>query len=185
MRARTLSLGLLLATAVLASCADDSLPDPTLLNKIDTLTIYALRGTPIGTSSGFRVTGGSLVRTDGSGSFDFLYDLDSIHGPTFYPAEVTGIIPHSDANPGILPVATPFDSLLSAPSNGYIVDEPVPVDSGDVLLLRSTINCGIGVPFYGKLEVQSIDSVAKTLTFRVLVNNNCGYRDLNVGLPDN
>ena len=77
----------------------------------------------------------------------------------------------------------PFDSIESAKSNGYITDAPVPVDSGDVFYLRSIVACSIGVPLYGKMVITQIDTVAKSITFIVMVNQNCGYRELQPGIP--
>ena len=185
MRVRTYCVGLLAAVAFLASCAEDDLPSPTIENVVDTLTIGALWGTPVGTPSAYRMLESHLVRTDLSAAYDFLYDVDPDDGPTLYPAEVTGVIPPSSSNPGLQFADVAFDSILSARSNGYITDAPIPVDSGSVLYLRSLVTCGLGVPYYGKMEVLSIDTVAKTLTFLVMVNQNCGYRDLDPGLPQN
>jgi hypothetical protein len=39
------------------------------------------------------------------------------------------------------------------------------------------------VPQYGKIEITAIDLVARTIRFRYLVNNNCGYTSLQPGLP--
>ena len=58
-------------------------------------------------------------------------------------------------------------------------------DDPHVALIRSLIRCSIGVPHYGKLVVTGIDTVANTVTFLVMVNQNCGYRGLETGLPDN
>ena len=38
---------------------------------------------------------------------------------------------------------------------------------------------------YGKIEILAIDPVARSVTFRYLVNNNCGYLGLEPGLPRN
>jgi len=55
---------------------------------------------------------------------------------------------------------------------------------GDRFVVRSRIVCNIGVPKYGKLEVTNFDPVGKTVTFRVLINENCGFKGLEPGLPD-
>ena len=39
------------------------------------------------------------------------------------------------------------------------------------------------MPQYGKLEVLQIDTVAHTITFQHLVDQNCGYRGLEPGIP--
>jgi hypothetical protein len=187
MRARTLCFGLLAAAALLASCSDDSLPSATEENTVDTLTLGAVWGTPVGTPSAYRMSGSNesphLVRVDLSANYDFLFDIDSVDGPELFPAQATGVLPPSDANPGLFLTTTPFDSITSAKSNGYITDAPVAADSGDVFYLRSLVTCGIGVPLYGKLEILQVDTVARTMTFAVMVNRNCGYRELQPGLP--
>jgi hypothetical protein len=50
--------------------------------------------------------------------------------------------------------------------------------------VRSRVLCSsLGVPYYGKLEILSFQD--STVTFKVLTDLNCGFRDLNVGLPEN
>ena len=41
----------------------------------------------------------------------------------------------------------------------------------------------LGVPLYGKLEILSFQD--STVTFQVLANQNCGFKDLLPGLPAN
>jgi len=65
---------------------------------------------------------------------------------------------------------------------------PVPVDSGNVFIVRSrpSVNCaaiGLSLPVYAKLEVLAVDTTARTVQFRVLVDRNCGYHGLQPGLP--
>ena len=60
----------------------------------------------------------------------------------------------------------------------------VVVKPGDVLLARSRLVCtSLSVPQYGKLEITALDTVARTIRYRFLVNNNCGYTSLQPGLP--
>ena len=47
------------------------------------------------------------------------------------------------------------------------------------MLFRSSL----GVPQYAKLEILSVNDVARTITFQALANNNCGYRSLKPGIP--
>lgn len=187
MRCRTLLAAATLAGLVAACGGEDFLPDPTEQNDTVRVTLGALLSTPIGTPSGY-VTGpggSGPVRLDLSTDLEFIYDIDPVLGPAFYPAEAKGLLTHSSTNPGLQRMAVPFDSLLKARSNGYTLDEPLAVDSGDVFLVRSRIRCNIGVPVYSKLEVLGVDSVAHTVTFLIMVNMNCGYRDLDYGLPAN
>jgi hypothetical protein len=78
-----------------------------------------------------------------------------------------------------------FDQMTRAPSNGYIVSDTVPIAVGDRYYVRTTVStCSVlGVPLYGKLEVLEIDTAQHTVKLQVLANQNCGYRDLTIGLP--
>ena len=86
-------------------------------------------------------------------------------------------------NPGLLASGKLFVDVHRAPSNGYITTDTVAVDSGDVFVVRSRLVCTIGVSQYAKLQVLSFDDAQRSVTFRVLANNNCGYKDLDPGFP--
>jgi hypothetical protein len=71
-----------------------------------------------------------------------------------------------------------------AVSNNYITDSAVVIAVGDRLYARSRLVCtSLGVPQYGKLEITRLDAAERAIGFRYLVNNNCGYRSLQPGLP--
>jgi hypothetical protein len=188
MRSRTLLAAAVLAGLVAACGSEDFLADPTEANDTVRVTLGALLSTPVTTPSGYRTSptlGSGPVRLDLSTDLEFIYDIDPVLGPALYPAEAKGLLTHSSTNPGLQRMAVPFDSLHQARSNGYILDVPLAVDSGDVFLVRSRVRCSIGVPIYSKLQVVGVDSVAHTMTFLIMVNGNCGYRDLDFGLPQN
>ena len=101
----------------------------------------------------------------------------------FLPRAALGITCNT-ANPGLQRREETFDDITSAPSNGYVSDSAVAVAVGDRFIVRSRVICAsLGVPQYGKLEILSFQD--STVTFRSLVDNNCGYKDLLPGLPDN
>jgi len=88
------------------------------------------------------------------------------------------------ANPGLQAQTKTFDEITRAPSNGYTADSAVPIHVGDRYAVRSRVVCtSLGVPLYGKLEILSFQD--STVTFKVLTDLNCGFRDLNPGLPKN
>lgn len=191
MRIRTLLAAATFAGLVAACGTEDFLAKPSTQNDTIRVTLGALLSTPVGTASGYAtrpssgLQGSGPVRLDVSSDVEFIYDIDPVLGPAFYPAEAKGLLTHSSTNPGLQRMAVPFDSILKARSNGYTLDAPLAVDSGDVFLVRSRIRCNIGVPIYAKLQVLGVDSVAHTVTFLIMVNENCGYRDLDYGLPKN
>jgi hypothetical protein len=190
MRFRTLTLASL-AAALTIACGDPyGTPVATGENLVfDTLTLEALSFTPPGSirASGFSIGGDThVVRTDGSTDYDFVYDIDSVLGPVFVPGQLTGVYAPAATNPGLQRTTTPFDSIKIAPSNGYKVDQKFAVDSGDVFLVRgSSFHCSGGLANYAKVEVRSIDPVARTVTFRSLLDPSCGFRGLETGTPQN
>jgi hypothetical protein len=172
----------LLATALAAGCSDSNgLPDPTISNVVDMVTLGALEGTPIQTPSAYSVQVGA-VRTDQTTDFEFAYNVDSTGRRVFLPRQVLGLSSTSGANPGLQATAAAFDAITVAPSNGYTVDSAVAIEVGQRWLVRSRVFCAIGVPQYAKLEILSFAD--STVTFQVLADNNCGYKGLEPGLPD-
>lgn len=184
MRLRLLSA--LTAAIAIAACNNDSLlPLPTDTNRQDTIVLGALRSSSIETPSAYSVINRAAVRTDApfGASFDFLYDIDPVKGPAFYPAEVAGVVPKASTNPGLKRMSVPFDSIKIADLNGYVNDSIVPIDSGDVFLVRSGVACGSGLSLYGKIEVTKIDTAAHAVTFLAVMDITCGYRGLELGYP--
>jgi hypothetical protein len=51
-------------------------------------------------------------------------------------------------------------------------------------MVRSRVVCtALGVPLYAKIQILKFQD--STLTFEVLADKNCGYKDLAPGLPKN
>ena len=176
---------LLLPWAALAACSDSqSLADPTDENVVEENTVGSLTDTPITTASGYSISTGP-IRTDQTGELDFAFDIE---GPAatgqavLLPRAALGIASTGTADPGIQKTTEAFDSIDEAPSNGYITDAKVPVAVGDRLLVRSRVICSLGVPLYAKMEVLSIED--GSIHFKVLADQNCGYRGLEPGFPD-
>jgi len=181
MRVTPLHIALLAAVA----CDDSSgLPDPTFPNEEHTVTLYALTGTPVGTPSAYAIHGNQRVRTDVSQDFDFAYSIEADGRSVLVPRAVLGIEPNATVQPGFQSSSLTFEGIREAPSNGYITDQALPIAVGDRFVVRGRITtCAIQVPKYAKLEVVAIDP-ARTVTFRILTNDNCGYKGLQPGLPD-
>jgi hypothetical protein len=176
---------LLLPLAAAVGCSDNNgLPNATLENVVDTVTVGALVGTPISTPSGFAIeaTGVSAVRTDQTVGFEFAYNVEPGGRRVFLPRAALGIT-SGTADPGVQLRPETFDEITKARSNGYVADSAVAVEVGQRYLVRSRVTCtGLGVPLYAKLEIlQFADS---TVTLQVLANRNCGYKGLEPGIPD-
>jgi hypothetical protein len=173
------------AAALASACSsDNSLGTPAFTNAERTDTLYALLGTPVQTPSAYSIQGSRRVRTDTTSNFDFAYNIQPDGSHVFVPRAVLGIDPTASVNPGLLVRTQTYDAITEAPSNGYITDQVVPFAVGDRYVVRSRITCTIGVPTYAKLEVLAVDDLARTVTFRILTDDNCGFKGLEPGLPD-
>ncbi len=165
-----------------AACSNTTgLPAAFYANKVDTVSLYALRGTPIALPSAYSIQQLVAVRTDTTVSLDFAFDFDSAGRPRLLPTAAL----HLGTASGLQPTTTAFAAIALAPTGGYILDTAVTADSGKVFYAVSRpIPCLIGsVPLYAKLHVLSVDTAARRLNFEILVDQNCGYRGLALGLP--
>ena len=176
---------LLFAPGGIACSDSNGLPDATIENIERTDTLWALIGTPVSTPSGYSVDGSHRVRTDLSVDFDFAYNVESAGEHIFLPRASLGIDTATAAKPGFILRTESFEAITTAPSNGYITDVPVPIAVGQRYVVRSRITClGLGVPKYAKMEILSFEEATRIVAFRILINDNCGFRSLEPGLPD-
>jgi hypothetical protein len=175
---RHLLLALPLAAA--AACSGDNLPDATIENVVDTVTIFSLTGTTITSPSGFSISEGA-VRTDQTTAFEFAYNRQQDGQRVLVPRAGLGLT-SGNAEPGVQNRSEAFAEIKAASSNGYTTEDPVPVDVGQRLMIRSRVVCASGVPLYGKMEILSLDD--QSVTFQMLADRNCGFRGLEPGFPD-
>lgn len=174
----TLALGLALATS---ACDDSILPSAIYSNVVDTVSLYAIDGTPVASHSGYNIAGLSSVRTDQTTAFDFVFNIDTLGRAVLIAASAL----HIPGSSGLQRATTAFDELRFAPGGTYNTDSAVAVVPGNVLAARSRlVTCGIGNLFYyAKVGVIAVDAGTRRITFEVLSNINCGYRSLEPGRP--
>jgi hypothetical protein len=171
------------AAAIAACSASYTLPPATNAPDSGTVTLWALTGTPLALPSAydFLTTPPVLVFTDRTSALDFAFDItaDSVHDTSavLLPRGALGL-----SLDGGLQISTqPYDSITMAPTGGYQDSLPVKLVVGTVVLAASraeTCNFGYVYPLYGKLRITAIDFVARSVTFAILVDQNCGYRSL-------
>src|SRR5262249_43549093 len=183
---------LLLAAAIWASCGSPiRLPPAFIPNRVDTVHLYALSGTPIARPSGYVIAGRQPVRTDLYPLFDFAFDIDTAGRALLYP---TGAL-KLGRNSGLQVVHVPFDSIHTATVVNYNRDSATVVTDTSVVLAHSIpTTCSYNLPaaYYAKIHVLTIDTTAsgdttglggRRIDFLILANVNCGYRGLDPGLP--
>lgn len=173
---------LLIGSAALA-CGDPFAGVATIENKVDTVTLYALNGTPIRLPSAYDVLTESPVRTDVTSAFDFAFDIDAGGKARILPAGVLG----GSREPGIRRVDDAFEQVKSAPLDGYVFDSALTVQQAGVFVVRSRAAPGCiflgALPRYGKFRVLGINGSDRSIVLETLVNLNCGFRGLEPGLP--
>ncbi len=129
--------------ALAAACgAPLGLPRASFENKVDTVSLYALSGTPVSFPSAYSLLFNLPVRPDQTTSLDFAFDLDSAGRAKLFP---TGAL-HLGRASGIQLTTTPFDSIVIAPTGRYQLDSAVVVDSNSVAILSSTSSPSIRRP---------------------------------------
>jgi hypothetical protein len=180
------ALLLLLGATAWAGCGDPlSLLPAVFENREDTLKLYAASRTPVPFPSGFIISQRTPVRLDQASSFDFLYDVNPAGERIFVPLAALANTGRTSGNPGFLFTDSPFDAITVAVQQGYVSADTVAIRVGDVFYVRSAVDasCGLGIPYYAKLQVLGFDDTAFSVVFRMVANINCGYRGLELGLP--
>lgn len=172
--------------SVAAGCQDPfERPPAAFVNRDDTVSVYAITGTPLFRPSGYVLLFRVPVRLDQVSSFDFAFHIDQNGRAAFLPFELVARTGRTSGNPGLLPSQSAFEAITDAEQTGYVTSDTVYITEGQRLFARSAVDpgCFIGVPYYAKLEVITIDTVNRGVRFRIMVNVNCGYRGLQPGLP--
>lgn len=177
-----------LGPVLAAACGDPfALPRARFENVVDTVSLYALSGTPPRTPSGYFIGRDpappptTVLTQDGTG-FDFAVDLDSAYRPVLLP---TGAL-RVGRGSGVQLTTLPFDSIAMPPGGAFQLDSGVTVDVGGRAVVHSRQElCTYQIPavYYAKLQILAVDTATRRIDFQILVNNNCGYRGLEPGIP--
>ncbi|UCG86854.1 MAG: hypothetical protein JSW71_23660 [Gemmatimonadota bacterium] len=173
------------ALGVATGCGDSTGLGPAVFtNFVDTVTLAALRDTPVPAASGFDMVFGRLARTDQGQPFDFAFDIDDEGTAVLFPAGLMGF----QKEPGWRRSNQEFAEIARAPTEDYTVDSPLTVALDDVFIARSrnsSSGCGYlgSLPRYGKFRVLELNFEERSLTLEVLVDLNCGFRGLEPGVP--
>ncbi len=177
-----------LGAVLFSSGCDNSLtlPPASFPNFVDTVTLNALQGTPIDAPSGFNLVLGLTARTDRQNEgFDIAFDIDEQNRALILTTGALGL----SAQSAIQVSDRAFDDIMIAPLDDYEREVAITVEVGSVFIVRSqptSIGCVFYVgqlPRYGKFEVLSLDLQTRQITLKNLVNVNCGYRSLEMGIP--
>jgi|LakMenEpi03Aug12_release.lakeMendotaPanAssembly.Ray.scaffolds.fasta_scaffold107315_4 hypothetical protein len=189
---RALSIcAIALMTNVGAACSDSNpfLSPPTSENTVRAFSVWALSGTNSALPASVLFSTLSVQRpqllSNGTVNFEVAFDITADGKVRFLPARA--LVPQAPAGApsiGLARSTSAFDAITRAPDRGYTDDSTLVVAVNEVVLIRLTSSqCILQDPFYGKVAVDSVILAERRIVLRALVNRNCGYRALTVGLP--
>jgi hypothetical protein len=175
----------LVAGLALTACSDPRLPPPSFRNTVDTVTIFAVTGTPLHLPSGYAMIEARPVRLDQSTNADFAFQITPEGRRVLLPGWVIGHPGLGGLDPGLQKTTLSFDAIRTGATSGYISRDTIDIAAGDVFFLRSRIapGCFLNLPYYGKMQVLRIEPNERRVVLQLLINFNCGYRSLEEGLP--
>lgn len=191
---RSMSFPALIVTAVaLAACGDANnlLTAASFENTARNYSVYALSGTSSALPAAYQFTSELLARPqllgNGGVNFDVAFDLTTDNKVKLLPVRsVVPLPPAGVSSVGMLKSASSYRALERAPDRGYTIDSTLVIGIGETVVLQLPgSGCIYGEPFYAKLVVDSIIVAERRIVVGSLVNRNCGFRALTVGIPKN
>ncbi len=190
MKTRLAILATMCVAVVLNACGDPTSLRATAFTTVDTLSVFALTGTPPSYPSGISILAGQAVRVDGFASFDVALDIDAAGQAVVYPVKLVVSSPNGSRAVGLQKVAGSFETVLEAPRTGYENNASFVLAPGATIVIQAAHNgggdfCQFALsPFlYAKIAVDSVSLASRTLYLRMGVDPNCGFRSFASGIP--
>ena len=190
MKARLAILSAMSVAVVLNACGDPTSLKATRLTTVDTLSVFALSGTPPSYPSGVSILSGQAFPVDGFALFDVAFDVNASGNAVVYPPK---LVVRSLSGPrpvGLQKIMGSFESVLEAPNTGFNADASVVLAPGETVVIQSAHNgasdiCQFALaPYvYAKITVDSINVATRILYLRMGVDPNCGFRSFASGVP--
>jgi len=167
MKARFAVVAAISAVAVLNACGDPTSIQASLPTSVDSLSVFALSGTPAAYPSGISIVGRQPVRVDGFANFDVAFDINADGNAVIYPVRLVVASPGgSDGDTAL--VMLPGEVVLAqAAHNG----------NGD--LCQFALNPNI----FAKFAVDSVSLASRIIYLKMGVDPNCGFRSFVTGIP--
>jgi hypothetical protein len=189
MKARLATLAAISAVAVLNACGDPTNIKASLPTSVDSLSVFALSGTPPAYPSGVSIVARQPVRVDGFASFDVAFDINSSGEAVIYPVRLI-VAAGGTRAVGLQKMSSSFDALAEAPSSGYQSDSALVAAPGEVVIVQAAHNgsndlCqfALNPNIYAKFSVDSVSLASRLIFFHLGVDPNCGFRSFATGIP--
>lgn len=177
-------LALTISVAALAACGDPVSIRAQFETVADTVTVFAVTGTPVIAPAALSTVRHEAVRIEPARDFDIVFDIDDAGQAVLYPVQLVG---GSVGNTGIQKTTEDFDTIDEAPRTGYVRDSATVLGVGDVVIVEAEpLYCAatFNPTIYSKLIVDDIDVTTRTVRVRMVVDPNCGFRSLAEGIPE-
>ena len=189
MKARIAVIAAGLTAAFISACGDPTALKASLLNSVDTLSVFALSGTPPNYPSGVAFLSRQPVHVDGFALFDVAFDINSAGDAVIYPVKM--IVASGSTRPVALQTLNQaFEAVTEAPKTGYESDSALVAPIGKTVVVQSAHNASadlcqfaINPNIYAKISVDSVNLASRTIYFRMGLNPNCGFRSFAEGIP--
>jgi hypothetical protein len=173
--------------AALNACGNPNSLHATLPITADTLSLWALSGTPPMYPSGVSITSRQVVPVNAAALFDVALDINAAGVPVVYPPK---LIVSGSRPVGIQLASGPFDGVKEAPSSGFETDSALVLTPGQTVVVQSPHNISgevcefaISPNLYAKITVDSVNLASRILYLRMGLDPNCGFRSLADGIP--
>jgi hypothetical protein len=191
MKSRLVLVAAIFVAAVLNGCGDPTNIKAQLPTFVDTLSVWALSGTPPTYPSGISVPGRQIVTVNANAGFDVALDLNAAGEPVIYPVRLVVSTPGGSGRPvGLQKVAGTFETVTAAPSTGYETDSALVIGAGETVVVQTPQNgstevCQFAISpnLYAKITVDSVNLASRILYFRLATDPNCGFRSFADGIP--
>jgi hypothetical protein len=190
MKARLALLAAISAVVGLNACGDPTNLQASLPTAVDTLSVFALTGTPAAYPSGLAILQGQPVRVDGLASFDVAFDITPSGDAIMYPVKLVVAAPGTSRPVGLQRVAGLFEAINTAPSSGYELDSAMVMTPGSVVVVQSAHNASgdlcqfaLSPNIFAKVVVDSVNTDSRLIFFKLGIDPNCGFRSFAIGIP--
>lgn len=190
MKARLALLATIIVAVGLNACGNPTSIQASFPTTVDSLSLFALSGTPPTYPSALAVLSRQIVRVDGFAAFDVAFDINAAGNAVISPVKLVVVSPGGSRPVGLLRVPGTFETALEAPKTGYEADSSLVLAAGEVVIVQSAHNTAgdlcqfaINPNIYAKIAVDSVSLASRTIFLRMGLDPNCGFRSFVAGIP--
>jgi len=190
MKARLALLAAMSAVVVINACGDPTNLRASIPTSVDTLSVFALTGTPPAFPSGVSVIARQAVRVDGFANFDVAFDINADGNAVIIPVRLVVASPGGSRPVHLQKVSGTFETVAEAPKSGFEGDTALVMLPGEVVVMQAAHNAlndicqfAISPNIYAKFSVDSVSLASRSIYLKLGLDPNCGFRSFADGVP--